>query len=222
MFATGKKLSYSARITIFLYLVLISTFAFTNRIIATRLRALSSARNSLFLSAPTVDTLSGEPRVPIGALGPPQVLQALKIGEELKAFRQSTNHLQPMVNFTIERMSYAPDAFVIRGFLSVDDCEAIKRDATAMNMARAETITSGDLSSRKKCDVSWIPSGPNGLPVVSSMVQSTANIFLSEHFKSDPDAGVEDLQVLKYDVGGEFVLHHDGEPRVLTVIYYGE
>ena len=37
----------------------------------------------------------------------------------------------------------------------------------------------------------------------------------------NPTAGVEDLQVLKYDVGGEFVLHHDGEPRILTVIYYG-
>jgi hypothetical protein len=31
---------------------------------------------------------------------------------------------------------------------------------------------------------------------------------------------VEDLQVLQYGIGGEFVLHHDGEPRVLTVIYY--
>ena len=38
---------------------------------------------------------------------------------------------------------------------------------------------------------------------------------------SDQKAGVEDLQVLRYDIGGEFVLHQDGQNRILTVIYYG-
>ena len=37
---------------------------------------------------------------------------------------------------------------------------------------------------------------------------------------SHPSAGVEDLQVLRYSTGGEFVLHHDGSPRILTMIYY--
>ena len=57
---------------------------------------------------------------------------------------------------------------------------------------------------------------------MAELVSSTAQTLLSDGILSSEDAGVEDLQVLKYDVGGEFVLHHDGEPRVLTVIYYGE
>jgi hypothetical protein len=31
---------------------------------------------------------------------------------------------------------------------------------------------------------------------------------------------VENLQVLHYGPGGEFVPHHDGEARILTVLYY--
>eukprot|EP00957_Ditylum_brightwellii_P045767 3472171-Ditylum_brightwellii.AAC.1 len=96
-------------------------------------------------------------------------------------------------------------------------------DATASHMDTAETITEGDTTSRKFCQVSWLPSGGPGTSwLVSSLMQATANLFLTTDVKSDPEAGVEDLQVLKYDVGGEYVLHHDGEPRVLTVLYYCE
>ena len=56
--------------------------------------------------------------------------------------------------------------------------------------------------------------------IVSNLVASTTNIFLSQPILAHPSAGVEDLQVLEYGVGGEFVFHHDGEPRILTVIYY--
>ena len=31
---------------------------------------------------------------------------------------------------------------------------------------------------------------------------------------------VEDLQVLKYEPGGEYALHHDGYRRLATMIYY--
>lgn len=55
---------------------------------------------------------------------------------------------------------------------------------------------------------------------INDIVTSTVNIFLSKHIKSHPTSGVEDLQVLKYSTGGEFIHHHDGEPRILTVVYY--
>lgn len=113
------------------------------------------------------------------------------------------------------------DSLLLAGnFLSLTECNIIIQEASFMEMTPAETITDGDMSSRRNCSVSWIPS--NKSPLVSSLVQSTANLLLSGHVLSDQEAGVEDLQVLKYNVGGEFVLHHDGEPRVLTVIYYGE
>jgi len=89
------------------------------------------------------------------------------------------------------------------------------------NMTQAETITKNNTSSRKYCNVSWVPStGPNKSNLVSSLVSSAANLFLSKSVLSHPSAGVEDLQILKYGAGGEFVLHHDGEPRIMTIIYY--
>ena len=33
-------------------------------------------------------------------------------------------------------------------------------------------------------------------------------------------SGVEELQVVRYDFNGEFRLHHDGDYRILTVLYY--
>uniref|UniRef100_A0A7S2GTF2 Fe2OG dioxygenase domain-containing protein n=1 Tax=Helicotheca tamesis TaxID=374047 RepID=A0A7S2GTF2_9STRA len=158
-----------------------------------------------------------------GVLGPPELIRSLKIGEAVQAFRQSYKVCGTAYasNFTISRVSYTPDAFILRNFLAPDECDEIIKDASTSFMTRAETITPGDTKSRKHCQVSWLSSGgPNTSRIVSSLVQATANLFLTADVKSDKEAGVEDLQVLRYDIGGEYVLHHDGEPRVLTVLYY--
>jgi len=105
-----------------------------------------------------------------------------------------------------------------------------------MNMTTAETITKNDVQSRKHCSVAWMPclskdssskDSTNYTPIsltsqytIQSLIKSTANLFLTPYILSQPSAGVEDMQVLKYNTGGEFVLHHDGEPRILTAIYY--
>jgi hypothetical protein len=44
-------------------------------------------------------------------------------------------------------------------------------------------------------------------------------LLLSPAVKKSGGA-VEDLQVLDYAPGGEYVFHHDGAPRVLTILYY--
>lgn len=180
-------------------------------------------------------------------LGPPEILQSLHIGQHLEAFRtkffnkqndnkdtisSSSSFERRPSNFTIERVSYTPDAFILRNFLTPYECSLIQSTAQEIGMKPAETITKNDTSSRKNCTVAWL--SPSSVAtsstatytssttslLVSNLLSCTANILLSKNILSNPSAGVEDLQVLRYGIGGEFVLHHDGEPRVLTVIYY--
>ena len=145
------------------------------------------------------------------------MLQNLKIGSYLNAFRRVGDET---ADFTIERLGYAPDVFCLRNYLSISECEEIIKDAEESDggMTQAETVTPDDTTSRKNCKVTWI--SPKDSRTVSGLVSSTANLMLSNSVCSHPSRFVEDLQVLKYGIGGEYVLHHDGECRVATVIYY--
>ena len=220
------------------------------------LKASSESRTIL---SKTYDDDEEEENHILKSIGVPETIGHLKIGQSLNAFRQSIvsyydkddynkyendvpqpQHKEqkeqqaPIIttktNFTIERVSYNPDVFILKNLLTPFECDSIM-DYTMKHttMTNAETITKNDISSRKHCKVSWLPSSPASSSVsklisflVSNLVSTTANILLSKEVLNHPSAGVEDLQVLKYDTGGEFVLHHDGEPRILTVIYYGK
>ncbi len=180
----------------------------------------------------------------LNAIGVPESIKHLNIGQSLHAFRRNVaissnkediQSMSSIYNFTIERVATSPDIFLLRKFLSIYECDAIINyvssggdDDNNTMMTKAETITQNDFASRKHCQVAWLPSSSSNetLPsyvsnIISNLVSSTANILLSKQVLSHPSASVEDLQVVKYDLGGEFVLHHDGEPRILTVIYYG-
>eukprot|EP00587_Corethron_hystrix_P000644 CAMPEP_0113297504 /NCGR_PEP_ID=MMETSP0010_2-20120614/335_1 /TAXON_ID=216773 ORGANISM="Corethron hystrix, Strain 308" /NCGR_SAMPLE_ID=MMETSP0010_2 /ASSEMBLY_ACC=CAM_ASM_000155 /LENGTH=239 /DNA_ID=CAMNT_0000150397 /DNA_START=444 /DNA_END=1163 /DNA_ORIENTATION=+ /assembly_acc=CAM_ASM_000155 len=93
--------------------------------------------------------------------------------------------------------------------------------STANIMNPAETITENDTSSRTGCGVCWLGKESGGAPpAASSLLTCVANLMVSEGLKVHPKTSVEELQVLRYDVGGQFIFHHDGPPRFLTVIYY--
>lgn len=184
---------------------------------------LSDARSQIPLQAATPERLS----VPIGILGPPEPLRSLKVGQSVKAFRSmqytgeaadASDAQDKSVQFTTTRLSHNPDIFHLQNFVTRSECAQIKSSAEATVMNQAETVTKGDTSSRTNCKVAWLNSSDN--PVVNDLVSSTVNIFLSKEVLSHPSAGVEDLQVLQYDTGGEFIYHHDGDARIMTVIYY--
>lgn len=163
--------------------------------------------------------------IPPGILGPPEPLRSLEVGHTLNAFRlvvDDDDGSDPQQHlFSIERVANSPNIFILQNFLSSSECNQIQALAEEGGMKPAETVTEGDNSSRKNCSVAWIPSsGPDGSSIVSGLVASTVNIFLSDGVKSHHSAGVENMQILKYGVGGEFVHHQDAEARVLTVIYY--
>jgi len=151
-------------------------------------------------------------------LSSPKQLNNLKLNESLHAYRTSPLSRQK-TDFTITRVAYNPDIFLLRNFVTREECNTIINQYTG-KMEQAETISNDNNQiSRKNCSVSWLP--PNGeYPIVQSLMMDSANILIQEELKQCDGTGVEDLQVLKYDVDGEFVLHHDGEPRFLTVIYY--
>lgn len=168
-------------------------------------------------------------------LGPPDALKDLRMEDEpLHAFRRTTTRIQNTTtmqipipetvihNFTIHRLAHDPDIFLLQNYLTTYECHEVYKHVQEQTiMTPAETVTANDYQSRTFCQVSWIPSsGPQKSNVVSNIMASTAHLLLSKSILHHPSAGVEDLQVLKYTTGGEFVLHHDGEPRILTVIYY--
>jgi hypothetical protein len=179
----------------------------------------SNADDSSSATLPLVESSTEGPNtvIPPNILGPPEVLQNLKIGSYLNAFRRVGDET---ADFTIERLGYAPDVFCLRNYLSISECEEIIKDAqhTDVGMTQAETVTPNDTTSRRNCEVAWI--SPKDSRTVSGLVSSTASLMLSKSVRSNPSRWVEDLQVLKYGIGGEYVLHHDGEPRIATVIYY--
>ncbi|GFH47273.1 hypothetical protein CTEN210_03748 [Chaetoceros tenuissimus] len=212
-------MKHASVVIIFLYSFIYACDAF----VSTRHGIKSPFVVGLRQSTQDVDTV-----IPRDILGPPEPLKNLQIGQKIDAFRrilESSTSMERLANFTIERVSYTPDAFVMHNFLTESECLEIQNSARKAAMTRAETITENDTKSRKNCEVAWLPSSRSEQShqhsnLIPSLVSSVANIFLSPAVLSNPSAGVEDLQVLRYGTGGEFVLHHDGEPRTMTVIYY--
>jgi len=145
------------------------------------------------------------------------------------------NNCVDRLKFTMERASETPDIFLLRNFLTSLECQRIQSMARHNNNTQrspAGTISrERDERARKNCLVAWLPSLPSAAAkfddemaryndVIPNLVASASNILLTPSILSHPTAGVEDLQVLEYGPGGEFVLHHDGESRILTVLYY--
>ena len=143
-------------------------------------------------------------------LGPPQQLIDLAIGEHSEVQRSDQKA------YRIERISDEPHAFVLRNFLRQEDCDEIIQRAEDQGMETAETKDEEGSSSRQNCGVAWVPS----FPLETQLVKEIRSVLIQEQVASSSDLMVELLQVLKYSEGGLYEIHHDGEPRFLTVIYY--
>jgi hypothetical protein len=117
---------------------------------------------------------------------------------------------------TVTRISDAPDVFHLRNLLSISECQELISQVQATVMETATTrLTS---NARTLCQVAWV----SDTPLLQRLISTTANLLLHPQLVDECEIEIEDLQVLRYDPGGAYALHHDGEPRVLTVIYYCE
>ena len=150
-----------------------------------------------------------------GALGLPSHLHQLKCGEILSAFRRVENGKD--VFFEVERIAARPPIFLLRGVLRKEECEAII--SAADTMETAETVSGETTSKRRNCQVAWLSKdAANGL--VGSLAETVGRLVLTPSAAKGAGAGYEDMQVVHYSESGEYVLHHDGNERVVTVLYY--
>jgi hypothetical protein len=102
----------------------------------------------------------------------------------------------------------------MRNLVTPTECQAIQ--SAVSSMAPAQTA-SGERQEeiRKHCQVAWLGNhGAEGL--VGRLAQAVRSMMVSPGHRM----GVEDLQVVRYTEGGEYALHHDGNDRVLTVLYF--
>lgn len=121
-------------------------------------------------------------------------------------------------NVTVEKVSSRPPIFVLRNFLSTEECKEIMDSVSVSDMEQGQTASNHGEEQRKNSHVAWIDNDDGS--VVKDAAKRAHDIFLGHQQMFHATRGVEPLQVVRYDEGGEYVLHQDGKRRLLTVLYY--
>jgi hypothetical protein len=119
-------------------------------------------------------------------------------------------------NITVEKVSSRPPIFVLRNFLSSQECQEIMDSVS--DMKQGQTNSNHGEEQRKNSHVAWIDNDDGS--VAKAAAKRAHGIFLGHQQIFHASRGVEPLQVVRYDEGGEYVLHQDGNRRLLTVLYY--
>lgn len=132
------------------------------------------------------------------SLGLPQHLHDLPVGGVYES-----------EDLVIEKWSHHPPLFVVRRVLSPNDCKEIILQAREQTMMPAQTVSGSPL--RLGSHVAWLDQD-------NSLARRMHSLFLPEYEFCDSHS-VEPLQVVRYEVGGEYRLHHDGNLRLVTVLY---
>jgi hypothetical protein len=135
--------------------------------------------------------------------GAPMSLSSLPLNVATTAHRGSGRA------FTARRLSARPLAFHLEGFLSAEECEALIASATLSGLQTAETT--GGTRSRRNCDVSVL--SPVQESVVREVQRDAAELLLTDEALDLPGGGCEDLHVLRYEAGGQYLPHYDAYPR---------
>lgn len=167
----------------------------------------------------------------------PEPYNSLPIGE---IFRPVPD-LAP--NLIVERLAWSPDIFLVRKFLPLQsERKSLVEEASQCQVSIAET-TFGLTSKRRGSNVWWINDeqslhhhhhqrhsnkfAPTGRNVAHYMSNLSAHLFLSLTSVPPPvrplianNIKKERLQLVQYEPGGAFDLHHDGQNRFLTVLTY--
>jgi hypothetical protein len=105
--------------------------------------------------------------LPIGLLGPLELLLSLQVGETLQAFRCQPNGEKHEFAITQVWPKIRICLSWLHNFLSLEDCQRIQNQAKALTMESAETITKGNMESRNSCNVDWIQELPD-IPLIGS------------------------------------------------------
>lgn len=175
------------------------------------------------------------------AAGIPRELEELALFGSLECDAKVPNHESPESSNdqrrTVERVSIDPPIFILRNAITPCECGQIQAVALSMNTEMeagktvivAETANTNattaeeatDLSPRKPLrkhsKVGWVE---NNRSFIQAIARRAHGVFLNG-MPFHATGGIEPLQVVHYHgEGGEYVNHHDGKGRLLTVLYY--
>jgi len=174
-------------------------------------------------------------------LGPPNAIRSLRLeSESLRGTTSSRNkesctverpYFDPsfkdlskpqLRSYEVSRIARNSGVFLLKGFLTEWECDAIMHEAkhnTDGGMKAAKSRDDARGEARTNCRVSWL--GDQRLGGICGMIgEAATGAFLTDEAKESLHAKRSDMQVLHYEEQGSFVLHHDGQARILTVICY--
>ncbi len=124
------------------------------------------------------------------------------------------------------RLAARPYLYLLRGFLSPEECAHIIGRADEQGWEVAETEGSEDVSTawRSGCDVAYLAASDDD--ILREITQSAAAFLFGDEAwerKEELESETEILHVLRYSARGEYKVHWDAcwkEPRVATILYY--
>lgn len=156
------------------------------------------------------------------AFGPREPLRSLAVGAEPMTLHRSSSGQA----FTARRLSGRPAAFLLSGFSTADERDAIVAagiGAPMREVPRAEEDAPED-DDRRGCEVAWLASPVTCADTSWAALMRDAIDVVLPSSNGLPDAGApEDLHVVKYAPGGAYGLHLDATcavPRAVTVLHY--
>mmetsp|Transcript_2717 Transcript_2717/g.3659 ORF Transcript_2717/g.3659 Transcript_2717/m.3659 type:complete len:285 (-) Transcript_2717:289-1143(-) len=144
---------------------------------------------------------------PEQAMGIPSHLEAMVIGHRLEGL---------LAGVTVEKISSKPPIFVLRNVLSNTECQSLTEGVSELQPGRTVNALNSEIK-RKFSSVGWVD---NEVGSVTYELAEKMHSILMPNQIFDVDRGVEPMQVVRYEEGGEYVLHHDSKQRLLTVLYY--
>ena len=156
------------------------------------------------------------------AFGPREPLRSLRVGDAPVVLQRCSSG----ASFTARRVADVPHAFVLGGFSTEQERDAIIAAGLSAPMRAVPRADDGDPDDeRLGCEVAWLPS-----PVTEAhttwapLMMDAVNLVLPPNTPDVPDAGpAEDLHVVKYATAGAYGLHLDATcsvPRAVTVLHY--
>ncbi len=186
----------------------------------------------------------------INPLGPPEILKSLSIKNKRKINKQRPYYdpsfqdlSKPQQHtYTISRIGNNVDVFLLENFMTPFECEAIIHEALynyntnddhdnngysngnekekgSRGMTIALSQDGNTQQTRSNCKVAWFSDSRLG-NICGMIGNATVSALVTDEAKVSKDAERSDMQVLHYEKDGKFVLHHDGNHRILTVICY--
>lgn len=144
----------------------------------------------------------------IGHMGVPEHLKHLAVGDTVVAVMGESKII------VVERLSSQAPIFIARNLVSPELCHHIQ--ATVKHMEQGRTESGDNNRFRPASLVGWLSNQNDAL--VGNLAETVHSIFLPN--QSYRLRFVEDMQVVQYQPGGEYLLHHDDKDRMLTVLYY--